>query len=77
MAVVTKAWRDDVRIPGLRNEDPLDLALLARASASSEAALDFQRPETGWMVLHRPSFGRSQAIVRSLGHGHSADRQLH
>lgn len=33
--------RDDLRIPGLRNEDPDDLALRAKARADSEAVLSF------------------------------------
>lgn len=36
--------RSDVRIPGLRNTDPADLAREASATASSEAALDLSRP---------------------------------
>ncbi|PAX06948.1 FAD-dependent oxidoreductase [Sphingomonas lenta] len=44
--------RADVRVPGIVNRDPADLALNASATASSEARLDLQRAnETTWYWL--------------------------
>lgn len=44
--------RDDVRLIGVRNQDPGDLALGAKASASSEAPFDLGEPLPGrWLHL--------------------------
>lgn len=42
-------------IPGLRNEDPADLARTASLRASSEAAMSLQERPDGWASLDRPA----------------------
>ncbi len=52
--------RDDVRLLGVRNTDPDDLALEAVASVSSEAAFDLGEPDTTrWFRLGAPRPGSS------------------
>jgi Pyruvate/2-oxoglutarate dehydrogenase complex, dihydrolipoamide dehydrogenase (E3) component, and related enzymes len=50
--------RDDVRLVGVRNTDPDDLALDAVASATSEAVFDLGEPDTRrWLRLGAPHPG--------------------
>lgn len=61
--------RDDVRIPGLRNSDPSDLARTAKATATSEAALDLSRlgDAPRWESFgNRPDMPPALAVVVPL-----------
>ena len=60
--------RDDIRILGRRNADPTDLALAAKASASSEATLDLSalRSSPEWFHLgdnHRAEIRESPGLA--------------